>query len=61
MRLWLLDCGQTHSKDAAIRATLKERLPSNKEIDSMKFGEISELGKIHPQPVACCHAASSGC
>ena len=37
-----IDCGQTHSKDANIRATLKERLPSNHEIDSMKFGEITE-------------------
>jgi hypothetical protein len=39
-----IDCGQTLSKDAKIRATLKERLPSNQEIDSMKFGEITELG-----------------
>ena len=32
----------THTTDARIRGMLKQRLPKNDEIDSMKFGEIKE-------------------
>jgi hypothetical protein len=42
VQLCALDCGMTHTTDARIRAILKERLPANQGIDSMKFGEIKE-------------------
>jgi hypothetical protein len=36
------DCGATHVTEAQVKSSLKERLPNDSHIESMKFGGISE-------------------
>lgn len=37
------DCGATHFNDSLIRDGLKKRFPSNKDVDTMSFGAITNL------------------
>ncbi|MCJ1385660.1 hypothetical protein MMC17_008783 [Xylographa soralifera] len=38
-----IDCGTTYYKEAIVRDELRKRVPGNKSIDSMKFGDITNL------------------
>ncbi|KAF2812087.1 carbonic anhydrase [Mytilinidion resinicola] len=52
------DCGMTHMPDAGVRKMLKERAPQlSKEIDRMKFGEITDVDESIRQDIALLRAS----